>query len=172
MTRSSKHQLHSTSNSVADYAASPGQQLVVPAVHAGVAPIESLSSGVVRIPGYRHTPPSLRIGTESTYFIVQGLVITLAGPELERTYLHSPHSIMMIGKGVPHVRVNLSAEVVMILESSTDPHFDSDVQPLHRLKTLAEARVAEVQNDYQCGRYHEQLQAASWNTVVWHVTNS
>ncbi|MFK0249568.1 hypothetical protein ACIQUM_33130 [Amycolatopsis azurea] len=169
MTRNMRHRLYSTTNPVADYAATPDRQQVVPAVHAGIAPIESLSTGIVRMPGHDHTPPSLRTRSESTIFVVHGLVATLVGPELERTYLHSPHAIMMLGKGVPYVRVNLSTEVAMILESSTDPRFDADVDPIPRLSILAGARAAEVQHDYRNGRYHDQLKAASWSTAVWHV---
>ncbi|UUV32046.1 hypothetical protein NQK81_00960 [Amycolatopsis roodepoortensis] len=172
MSTQTQHRLHTTTNPMADYAAGPQRQQLAPAVHSGIAPIDALSSGVVRMPGYHHALPHLHAYSEITIFVAYGLVASLVGDELEHTFVHSPHSIMTIGKGVPHIGVNLSAEVAMVFEARTDPDFNTDVERIPRLDTLAEARVAQVQNDYRNGRFHDQLQTASWSTAVWNVHHS
>ncbi|HET6285827.1 MAG TPA: hypothetical protein VFG15_03620 [Amycolatopsis sp.] len=169
MTRLLKRELHTTTNPAGDYAAGPQRQQLAPAVHSGIAPVDALSAGVVRMPGYHHALPHLHARSEIAIYVAYGLVASLVGPELEHTFLHSPHSIMMIGKNVPHIGVNLSPEVAMVFEARTDPAFNADVERLPYLDALAEARVAQVQRDYSLGRFHDQLKTASWSTAVWHV---
>ncbi|WP_410646299.1 hypothetical protein [Amycolatopsis sp. cmx-4-54] len=172
MTHQLQRLLHTTTNPVADYQTGPQRQLLAPAVHTGVAPIKTLASGIVRMPGFHHALPHMHARSEITIFVAHGLVASLVGDELEHLFIHSPHSIMTIGAGVPHVGVNLSAEVATVFEARTDPAFNEDVERVPRLDTLAVARVAQAQNDFRNGAFKERLQSASWSSAVWTVDDN
>jgi uncharacterized RmlC-like cupin family protein len=168
MSRQLQRLLHTTTNPTAAYESGPQRQALSPAVHTGVAPIEILSSGVVRMPGFHQALPHIHVRSEVAIFMVLGFAASLVGENLEHTFVHAPHSIMMIGAGVPHLGLNLSSDVALAFEARTDPAFNDDVERLPHLDALAATRATQVQEDFRNGLLDEQLRVASWSTAVWH----
>ncbi|GAA1964290.1 hypothetical protein [Amycolatopsis minnesotensis] len=168
MTRQLQRVLHTTSNPRPDFGMGPQRQQLAPVVHAGIAPITSLSCGVVHLAGGHYALPHLHVTAEISVYVVSGMAVTLAGPELELTFLHAPGSIMSIGAGVPHIGANLDvtgkAEAV---EFRTDRHFNQDVELLPGLDGIAADRVARLQRDFALGKFAGQLKEPVTSTVFW-----
>ncbi|QKV74052.1 hypothetical protein [Amycolatopsis sp. Hca4] len=161
-----KHSLQTTTASPAAHTAALQRQALAPAVHSGVAPIENLSSGLVRMPAFHRAVAHVHVRSEVVIFTAAGYAASLVGEELEHTFVHAPHSIMMIGAGVPHLGLNLSGEVVLAFEARTDPAFNEDVELLPHLDELASARALQVQEEFRRGLFAEALKEPSWSTAV------
>jgi uncharacterized RmlC-like cupin family protein len=84
----------------------PQRQQLTVAVHSGLAPIRSLSSGFVRMPGGHHALPHIHADSEIQVYVVRGRIASLVGPDMTPT-LHGPGSLIYIAPGVEHVGVNL-----------------------------------------------------------------
>ncbi len=120
------------------------RELRAPIIHAGVAPVRSLSAGIVRMAGGGHARPHTHARSETIIHVVSGYSATLAGERLEQLVVHAPGSVLYIAPGIPHLAVNLSTEhEVAALETRTKPCFD-DVVPLPELDDLARSRIAEI----------------------------
>ena len=147
---------------------SPAEQreLRAPIVHAGVAPVQGLSAGIVRMAGGGQSTPHTHARSETIIHVIAGHVATLAGDRLEQVVVHAPGSVMYIAPGIPHIAVNLSAdEEIAALETRTEPRFD-DVVPLPGLQQLASSRVTEVRRAYEAGEFEKQLAGPTTATVT------
>jgi len=85
----------------------PQHQLLSAAVHSGLAPIEDLSCGVVRMPGGHHAEAHIHATSAITVCVSRGMIASLIGEEMTPR-VHAPGSILYIGPGIPHLGVNLN----------------------------------------------------------------
>lgn len=144
----------------------PQRQQLTVAVHSGLAPIRTLSSGTVRMAGGHHALPHIHAEAEIQVYVVRGRIASLVGADLT-PLLHGPGSLLYIAPGVEHVGVNLDPyEPADLVEFRTDPAFNKDVVPLSGLDALAEARVTELRREYLLGRCDEQLAIPSVHAVT------
>lgn len=168
MTRQVQRMLQKTTSPIPEFTMGPQRQQLAPAVHSGVAPIETLSSGVVRMVGGHHALPHIHEHSEITVLVVSGMVASLAGDDLEEMFLHAPGSIMYIGPGVPHVGINLDPDTeATVFEVRTDRAFNDDVVRLPELDAIAAARVDQLQRDFELGMLTDQLDAPTASTALW-----
>jgi len=139
----------------------PQRQQLTVAVHSGLAPIRTLSSGKVRMAGGHHALAHIHADSEIQVYVVRGRIASLTGPDMT-PIVHGPGSFVYIAPGVEHVGVNLDPyEPAELVEFRTDPAFNKDVVPLPSLDAFAEARVTELRREYLLGRCHERLAAPS-----------
>jgi len=144
----------------------PQRQQLTVAVHSGLAPIRTLSSGTVRMAGGHHALPHIHAESEIQVYVVRGRIASLVGPDLT-PILHGPGSLVYIAPGVEHTGVNLDPhEPADLIEVRTDPAFNADLVRLPDLDALTETRVAQLRRDYVLGRYHEQLATPSVHAVT------
>jgi len=141
-------------------------ELRAPVIHSGVAPVQALSAGIVRVAAGGNAQPHTHARSETVLFIVAGAAATLAGDRLERVVLHAPGSVLYIAPGIPHTAVNLSStDVVTAIETRTEAHFD-DVVPIPELNDTAVARIAEIRRQYAAGEFDEQLAVPTSATIT------
>ncbi|WP_284741856.1 hypothetical protein [Amycolatopsis sp. RTGN1] len=168
MTQQIQRTLQKTTNPIPEFTMGPQRQQLAPAVHSGVAPIKTLSSGVVRMACSHHAVPHIHEHSEITVLVVSGMVASLAGDQLEETFLHAPGSIMYIGPGVPHIGINLAPDAeATVFEVRTDRAFNDDVVRLPELDAIAAARVDQLQRDFELGMLTDQLEAPTASTALW-----
>ncbi|OXM59525.1 hypothetical protein CF165_47140 [Amycolatopsis vastitatis] len=144
----------------------PQRQQLTVAVHSGLAPIRTLSSGTVRMAGGHHALAHIHADSEIQVYVVRGRIASLTGPDLT-PIVHGPGSFVYIAPGVEHVGVNLDPyEPAELVEFRTDPAFNKDVVPLSGLDALAESRVTQLRREYLLGRCDEQLAVPSVHAVT------
>ncbi|SEB46061.1 Uncharacterized protein, RmlC-like cupin domain [Amycolatopsis tolypomycina] len=144
----------------------PQRQQLTVAVHSGLAPIRTLSSGFVRMPGGHHALAHIHAESEIQVYVVRGRIASLVGPDMTPT-LHGPGSLVYIAPGVEHVGVNLDPhEPAELVEFRTDPAFNTDVVPITGLDALAETRVTQLRREYLLGRCDKQLAIPSVHAVT------
>lgn len=144
----------------------PQRQQLTVAVHSGLAPIRTLSSGTVRMPGGHHALPHIHAESEIQVYVVRGRIASLVGPDLT-PLLHGPGSLLYIAPGLEHAGVNLDPyEAAELVEFRTDPAFNADVVRIGDLDALAETRVADLRREYLLGRCDEQLATPSVHAVT------
>ncbi len=139
----------------------PQRQRLTVAVHSGLAPIRTLSSGTVQMVGGHHALPHIHAEAEIQVYVVRGKIASLVGPDLTPILL-GPGSLLYIGPGVEHLGVNLDPyEPADLVEFRTDPAFNADVVRISGLDALAENRVTHLRREYLLGRCDEQLATPS-----------
>jgi uncharacterized RmlC-like cupin family protein len=144
----------------------PQRQQLTVAVHSGLAPIRTLSSGTVHMAGGHHALPHIHAESEIQVYVVRGKIASLVGPELT-PLLHGPGSLLFIAAGMEHAGVNLDPyEPADLVEFRTDPAFNADVVRSPGLDALAETRVTELRREYLLGRCDEQLAVPSVHAVT------
>ncbi|MEV7042840.1 hypothetical protein [Amycolatopsis sp. NPDC051061] len=144
----------------------PQRQQLTVAVHSGMAPIRTLSSGTVRMAGGHHALPHIHAESEIQVYVVRGRIASLVGPDLT-PLLHGPGSLLYIAPGLEHVGVNLDPyEPADLVEFCTDPAFNADVIRIDGLDALAETRVTDLRREYLLGRCDEQLATPSVHAVT------
>lgn len=123
------------------------RQVLVRALHSGVAPVRQLGAGVVRMPGAHHTKPHIHPRSEIVVYVCSGVAASLCGPDL-RPLLHWPGSVMWIPPGTPHVAVNLDDhDDLVAFEVRADPTFEEDTTLCPDLDPLAEHRVNQLRQE-------------------------
>ncbi|WP_158886140.1 cupin domain-containing protein [Amycolatopsis anabasis] len=128
------------------------QQVLIPAVHSGVAPVRGLSAGVVRMPGGHSTQAHEHAESEIVVYVHQGIAASLCGEEMEPV-LHWPGSVIWIPPGVPHAALNLEPEEeVAAFEARTDQTFGDDTVLRPDLDDLVAERVRQLRRDYALGQ--------------------
>lgn len=168
MTRQLQRALRTTTNPVPAFTMGPQRQWFAPVVHSAVAPITSLASGIVRMPGGHHALPHVHVDSEIMIFVVSGMAASLVGHQLDEVFFHAPGSVMYIGPGVPHVGVNLSHDIeVEVFEVRTDRAFNDDVVRLPELDQIAAHRSAQLRSEVTLGHFDEQLRVPVVSTALW-----
>ncbi|ATY17068.1 cupin domain-containing protein (plasmid) [Amycolatopsis sp. AA4] len=137
------------------------QQVLTPAVHAGVAPVRRLAVGAVEMPGghstYAHEHPE----SEIVVIVVEGIAASLCGEDMTPV-LHRPGSVIWIPPGVAHAAVNLHPRArVLGFEARTDRTFGEDTVLRPDLDALVDERVHRLRRDYARGRLDARLRPAA-----------
>ena len=150
------------------------QQLAV-AVHSGIARIESLASGVVRMPGGHQASAHAHRHSEITVFVQRGLAASLVGDDMQPV-LHAPGGVCYIAPGIPHAALNLQprsadprdadTRTVVAFEARTDPTFNDDVVLLPELDSLVAERAVRLRQMYRDGELDTQILAPHVHVVT------
>lgn len=143
---------------------------LIPVIHAGVAPVDMIACGIVRIGGGARARAHTHAGTETIIHVVAGRVATLAGDRLEQVFAHAPGSVLYIGPGVPHLALNLSADDEATgFEVCTDPHYNRNTVLRPDLEDLADLRAREILDAYRSGELDELLAAPTSGSIRYRI---
>ncbi|HEY3690537.1 MAG TPA: hypothetical protein VGL46_09555 [Pseudonocardiaceae bacterium] len=175
MTLQLQHGLQIIEREFPEFSIGPHRQAMSPAVHSGLAPIEDLASGVVRMPGGHNSDAHIHAESAITVYVRTGMVATLVGEDMIPV-VQGPGSVIYIGPGIPHCAVNLhrdgegggaqEAAVAEAFEARTDPTFTTDVTRLPDLDALVAQRVEEVRRGFERGQFAVRLATPSVRVVT------
>jgi uncharacterized RmlC-like cupin family protein len=92
-----------------------------------------LSMHLVVIPPGARAEPHVHIGYETGIYVLEGVVCTRWGPQLEHEVVSKAGEFLFVPPGVPHEAINLSAtEPARAVVARNDPAEQDKVQPFLR----------------------------------------